>query len=107
MLNIEEYNDFLPKRVAQLRMAKGISARDLSLTIGQAAGYINSIENKNSMPSMHGLFYICEYFKISPKDFFDADSAVPEKLNELITDLKTLTPDQIENISRIVKDLKK
>ena len=107
MFSIEEFYDFISKRTSQLRMAKGISARDLSLTIGQAAGYINSIENKKSLPSMQGLYYICEYFRISPKEFFDADSTAPEKLNELIADMKSLTPEQIDNISRIVKDIKK
>ena len=107
MFNIEEFKDFLCKRMAQLRMAKGISARDMSLSLGQAAGYINSIENKNSLPSITIFYYICEYFNISPKDFFDVDSAAPEKLNELIADMKSLTPEQLDNISRIVKDIKK
>jgi len=107
MLNIEDFTDFLSKRIAQLRISKGISARDMSLTLGQGAGYINSIENKNSLPSMHVFYFICEYFKISPKDFFDAESNTPEKMNEIIDDMKALTPEQLSNIAGIVKDLKK
>jgi len=107
MLNIEEFTDFLSKRITQLRMTKGTSARDMSLTLGQGAGYINSIENKNSMPSMHVFYFICEYFKITPKDFFDADSASPNKLNKLTADMKSLTPEQLDNIARIVQDIKK
>ena len=107
MLNIEEFTDFLSNRVTQLRIAKGASARDMSLTLGQGKGYINSIENKNSLPSMHAFYFICEYFKISPKDFFDSESAVPEMLNEVVSDLKALTPEQISNISKIVRDLRK
>ena len=39
------------KRLVQLRMAKGVSARDMSLSLGQNPGYINSIENnKPSLP---------------------------------------------------------
>ena len=107
MYNIEEFNDFLCKRIAKLRMAKGVSARDMSLTLGQGAGYINSIENKNSLPSMNVFYYICEYFSISPRDFFDSESAAPEKLNEVIADMKTLTPEQLDNIARIIKDVKR
>jgi len=107
MINIDDFTDFLAKRIAQLRMAKGTSARDMSLTLGQGAGYINSIENKNSLPSMHVFCYICEYFKISPKDFFDVDSIAPEKLNSIVADLKALTPEQLDNLSRIIKDIKK
>lgn len=107
MLSIEEFNEFLSKRIAQLRMAKGISARDMSLTLGQGAGYINSIENRNSLPSMHVFYYICDFFKISPRDFFDVDSGNPKILNEISEDMKALTPEQISNIAGIVKDLKK
>ena len=107
MYDFDEFNDFLCKRIAQLRMAKGISARDMSLTLGQGAGYINSIENKHSLPSMSVFYYICEYFSISPKDFFDAESAAPAKLNEIIADMKALSPEQLDNISRIIKDIKR
>ena len=45
-------------RLTFLREQKGVSARDMSLTIGQNAGYINNIETGKSMPSMLGFFYI-------------------------------------------------
>ena len=107
MFDIDEYRNFLSERISQLRISKGVSARDMSLSIGQGAGYINSIENKNSLPSMHIFYYICEYFNITPKDFFDADATAPEKLNEIIIDMKSLTFEQLSNIAGIVKDLKK
>ena len=31
------------RRMSQLRQAKGVSARDMSLSLGQSAGYINNI----------------------------------------------------------------
>ena len=71
-----EYNDikgwckvmeeFFRQRLAQLRMAKGISARDMSLSLGQSQSYINKIENGMTFPSMQNFFYICEYLGISP-----------------------------------------
>jgi len=47
--------------LAQLRNKKGVSARDMSLSIGQNAGYINTIESGKAFPSMTVFFYICEY----------------------------------------------
>ena len=41
------YEDFVPERLAKLRTQKGVSARDMSLSLGQANNYINNIENKN------------------------------------------------------------
>ena len=37
------YEDDFPRRLAQLRGLKGVSARAMSLSIGQTPGYINTI----------------------------------------------------------------
>ena len=75
-------------RLAQLREKKGVSARDMSLSIGQNPGYINNIESGKSMLSLSGIFYICEYLGITPSEFFDIDSKNPTRLNAVIKDLK-------------------
>lgn len=93
------------ERLTQLRMNKGVSARDMSLSIGQNAGYINNIENKNNLPSMSAFFYICEYLNITPKEFFDFESDDPKKLNGVIEDLKKLTPERLDNVLAIIHDL--
>ena len=54
------------KRLVQLRMAKGVSARDMSLSLGQNPGYINSIENNKTFHSMSNFFEICDYLNITP-----------------------------------------
>ena len=56
-------------RLTSLRMHKGVSARDMSLSIGQSASYINNIENGRSLPSMEVFFYICDYPEISSQEF--------------------------------------
>ena len=58
------------RQVSALRIEKGLSARELSLSIGQGAGYINNIENGNNLPSMSMFFEICEALKVSPREFF-------------------------------------
>lgn len=99
--------EFFCQRLSQLRSQKGVSARDMSLTLGQSESYINKIENGKAFPSMQIFFYICDYFGISPRDFFDEDASNPVLLNTLIGDLKTLSDSQIANIANIVKDLKR
>lgn len=101
------YEKFFSQRLTKLRMEKNVSARDMSLSIGQGAGYINNIENGHNLPSMTGFFYICEYLNITPKDFFDENNANPIILNKLIDELKKLNSNQLESILSIVKDLKK
>ncbi len=99
------YEDFFSERLASLRTAKGVSARDMSLSIGQSANYINKIENKRAYPSMAAFFFICEYLNITPKDFFDENNAYPKQLADLIADLKKLDEQALANISGIVKGL--
>lgn len=93
------------ERLAQLRMAKGVSARDMSLSIGQSAGYINNIENKKNLPSMAAFFYICEYLEITPQAFLEFDVKNPSKLDEINEYLKLLDDSQIDHLTAIVKQL--
>lgn len=99
------YENEFHLRLAQLRNKKGVSARDMSLSIGQNHAYINSIENGKALPSMTIFFYICEYLNVTPAEFFDIESKNPVKLKSLIEDLKRLNDKQLDNIADIVKGL--
>lgn len=90
-------------RLAKLREEKGVSARDMSLSMGQNPGYINNIESGKSMPSLAGIFYICEYLGITPKDFFDTDAANPSKANELYSIARGLSDEQLDNLIALAK----
>ena len=99
------YEDFIPARLAQLRTSKGVSARDMSLTLGQANNYINNIENKKSLPSMQAFFGICEYLKVSPAEFFDEGNAYPTQLSNLVQDLRRLDAAELELVTTMVRTL--
>ena len=63
------YEDFVPERLAKLRMQKGVSARDMSLSLGQANNYINNVENKKTLPSMQSFFAVLLlYLRIPGRD---------------------------------------
>lgn len=94
-------------RLAQLREKKGVSARDMSLSMGQNPGYINNIESGKSMPSLTGIFYICDYLGITPSEFFDMEVQNPTKLNEIIENLKRLDDRQLDTIAMLIKDIVK
>ncbi len=97
------YEDFLPERLAKLRIQKGVSARDMSLSLGQANNYINNIENRKSLPSMQAFFYICEYLEVTPQEFFDVGNDHPEALRALITEAKKLDSQSMEYLLGIMK----
>ena len=95
------------KRLVQLRMNKGVSARDMSLSIGQSPNYIIGIEGGKNYPSMETFFYICVYFGITPKEFFDMDSTNPGKTTELMEIVKTLPNEQLDLFIALGKAVKK
>ena len=91
----------------RLGTEKGVSARDMSLSIGQSSGYINGLENRNGYPSMLVFFYICEYLGVTPSEFFDDNINCPANYREIIEDMNALDSDQLQNIKAIIKGLKK
>ena len=90
------YEDLFYNRLTQLRSAKKVSARDMSLSIGQNPGYINGLENKKGLPSMTVFFYICDYLNVTPKEFFDESIICPEQFKNLCQDMKELRHDDLQ-----------
>jgi transcriptional regulator with XRE-family HTH domain len=99
------YEDIIAVRLAQLRTQKGVSARDMSLSLGQSINYINMIENKKTYPSMTVFFYICEYLGVTPQEFFESENGNPELLGRVIADLKRLDDRTMISVADIVKGL--
>jgi len=98
--------NFIADRIANLRMAKNISARDMSLSLGQSQNYINNIENKKSLPSMQMFLYICEFFRITPKEFFDEDISDPYLISKAIEAFRPLKKEQLNLLIAVAKEMK-
>ncbi len=92
-------------RLTTLRTKKNVSAREMSLAIGQNPGYINHIETGQGTPSLAGIFYICEYLGITPGEFFDFENKNPAKLNKINEYMKKLNDEQLELMEKLVKNL--
>ena len=98
------YEKTFRNRLIELRENAGVSARDLSLSLGQSESYINRIENGKMMPSMTVFFYMCDYFKISPAEFFQNDSVSADifRANEK---LSRLPREKRKHILSVIMDL--
>ena len=94
-------------RLSQLRESHNVSARDMSLSLGQSPGYINNIENAKNFPSMTGFFYICEYLGITPGQFFDGDVKNPTRFDKIIEELKQLDEKNLELAASLIHALAK
>lgn len=112
-MEISFMENYFSKRMYELRKRKGISAREMSLSLGQSTSYINNIENKRNLPSMSAFFNICAYFGITPQEFFYDEATMPKvpafppMLDELISNLKQLEDDQLMHLNAIAKDMKR
>jgi len=100
-----DYVKWFYDRLTSLRMQKGVSARDMSLSLGQSESYINKMENHRTLPSFTGFLYICEYFGLTPYEFFNQEDKAPQKTKELLKEIERLTPEQAEHILQLVRDL--
>lgn len=101
-----EKQDFC-RRLSVLRIQKGVSARDMSLSLGQSTSYINNIENALNLPSMSMFFDICDYLGVTPSEFFDTSTSNPSKSNELGALTKRLNDNQLDALIALAKELTK
>lgn len=90
------YEKLFAERLAALRIQKNISAREMSLALGQNESHINRIENGKAFPSMQVFFYICEYLGITPREFWDMENESPKKTTEIINTLKKFDSEQLD-----------
>ena len=95
--------EFIGRRISKLRNAKKISARKLSIDLGQSENYITKIENAQNNITMEGLFNICDYFEISLADFFDGKTEYPLQYRKIIDELNKLDSIEIEKVYDMIK----
>lgn len=103
-----EENQFIESfttRLIALREKKGISAREMSLALGQTHSFIHGIESKRNFPSMLNFFYICEYLEIAPKEFFDFENENPEQTNALYKEITKLDVKSQEYFLNLIRDV--
>lgn len=98
---------FVRDRITQLRLQKGISEYKMSYDLGHSRGYINNISSGKTLPSMTEFFAICDYFGITPVEFFDTNQTNPKLFGEALTLLSQLDEEDLSltlaNIKRLLR----
>ncbi len=99
---------FIRDRITQLRIQKGVSEYQMSYDLGRSRSYIYNISSGKSLPPMAEFLEICDYFGITPSQFFDETSENPYLVQSAIEEIKKLNDDDlmlaISNIRRLNKD---
>lgn len=109
-VKMEEYSvvteDFFRDRLRLLRNERRISAREMSLALGQNETYINKIETGKNSTTIPGFLKICEYLQVTPAEFFSSEVRNTVLLDqEILTHFHRLTPYQSEYMMSFLKDL--
>ena len=81
MLQVAEYENFVRKRITQLRQRQHISEHKMSLDLGKSGSYMRNISTGKALPSMHEFLRICEYFHITPQEFFAGAGDETDRIN--------------------------
>lgn len=100
--------EFIRKRITELRLSKSMTEYQLSTTLGQSKSYIQGITSGKSLPSMKQLYNICDFFGITPADFFDnSEGSTPLycKTANVIKSLDEADMQLILNYAQRIKNL--
>lgn len=86
---------FVRDRITQLRLRKGVSKYKMSYDLGHSRGYVHNISSGKATPPMKEFFAICEYFELTPQQFFDEGTQNPELIQKAINVVKQLSEDDM------------
>lgn len=99
--------NFVRERITKLRLYKGVSEYKMSYALGHSRSYINNISSGKTLPSMTEFFAICDYFNISPMEFFNSKTQNPKLCNEILADLENLDDQDLQLLSLLIKRIAK
>ena len=97
--------DFIRNRITELRLQKNVSEYKMSYDLGHSKGYVQSITSGRAMPSTSEILYICEYFEITPEQFFSENVPKPIKLERTTRLLKVLDDADLDRILDLAERL--
>ena len=97
--------EFVRERITQLRLQKGVSEYKMSYDLGHSRGYVNNISSGKSLPSMTEFLAICDYFGITPIEFFNENVSNPQLMSDTLRNLELLEAEDLELINKTVKRL--
>lgn len=102
-----QMEQYVRERITQLRLAKGVSEYQMSYDLGHSRGYINNISSGKSLPSLNEFFYICDYFGISPGEFFDKDQTNPTLAAKAMDEIKYLDDEDMLFVLSLINRLRR
>ena len=101
------YEEFVKNRITQLRIQNGVSEYQMGYDLGHSRGYVYNISSGKSLPPMSEFFAICEYFGITPAEFFDDENPNPELVQKALNELKKLDDSDLRFVLNLISRMLK
>lgn len=101
-----DYASFLRQRITELRMKRNVSEYQMSLELGQNKNYIQGISSGKALPSMTQFFNICDYFCITPEQFFSGGGR-PKLIDDISEGMQELSEADLELLLLFIRRLQK
>ena len=98
--------NFIRRRITDLRIKRGISKYKMSLDLGHSRSYVQSISSGRALPPAGELLYICEYLGVTPKAFFDEEEAEPVLIQKAIDGMRGLSDRDMIILINLIDRLK-
>ena len=96
---------YVADRITELRIKKNVSEYQMSLDLGKNKSYIQNISSRRCLPSMGQFYEICQYFNITPYQFFDEGLHNLPLYQKACDLLKQLDEDDMMTIIPLLKRL--
>ena len=99
-------SQFVRDRITQLRLQKGVSEYKMSYDLGHSRSYIYNISSGKSLPPWSEFFDICDYFEITPEQFFSQNRKISSLKQTTINELVDLDDDDVMIILSLIRRIK-
>ena len=97
--------EFVRQRITQLRLEKGVSEYQMSYDLGHSRSYVYNISSGRSLPPMLEFLQICDYFQITPAQFFQGSPDVSPRRQAVERALDSLEGEDLELILSLARRL--
>lgn len=96
-----DYTQYIREKLTSLRLERDISEYRLSTDIGKCRTYMQTISSGKSLPSFEAFFDLCDYFEITPAEFF-TESEDSEQLRRIRHKLSDLSHEDLYLIEQLI-----
>lgn len=100
---VSDLKAYFKQRLTELRQRKGVSEIQMSSDLEKSRNYVHNLVAGDHLPQMTQFFRICEYFGVTPAEFFDPELHSPDLLHMANDYLKALPENDLADVIKTLR----